>query len=169
MHCLLLNADASPVTILPLSTLTWQESIRYLVNGKAVVLEWHNDWIVRSTNWETKVPAVLILKEYHKKHYSVRYSKMNVFIRDKFRCTYCNKEVTRKTATIDHVLPVSLGGKSTFENTVCACSSCNGKKGNDKSIKPKLIPNKPSYWELVDNRKKMAFDIHHPSWVYYLR
>jgi len=168
LHCLLLNADASPVTILPLSTLTWQESIRYLVNEKATVLEWHDDWIVQSSNWETKVPAVLILKEYHKKRVSVRYSKMNVFIRDRFRCTYCNEEVTHKTATIDHVLPTSLGGKSTFENTVCACSTCNGKKGNDKRIKPKLIPYKPSYWELVNNRKKMAFDIRHPSWIQYL-
>ena len=67
--CLILNADASPISVLPLSTIPWEEAIRYLVTDKATVLEWHDDWIVRSERWSTRVPAVMILKEYQKKTY----------------------------------------------------------------------------------------------------
>ena len=93
---------------------------------------------------------------------------MNVFLRDSYTCQYCGIDVTRKNVTLDHVLPVSFGGKSTWENSTTSCDRCNGAKGNNKKIKPKSVPYKPSYWELVDKRKKMAFDIRHPSWVQYL-
>ena len=48
MTCLILNADASPVSMLPLSTISWEESIRYLVTDKAHVLEWYDDWVVHT-------------------------------------------------------------------------------------------------------------------------
>ncbi len=53
----------------------------------------------------------------------VPYSKRNVFIRDKFICTYCNTKTGKPTA--DHVIPRSKGGKSTFDNVVTACKPCN--------------------------------------------
>lgn len=165
---LILNADASPISILPLSVISWEESIRYLVTDKATVLEWYEDHVVRSANWSTRVPAVMILKEYQKKKTGIRFSKSNVFLRDEYLCQYCGVGVTSKTATLDHVLPVSHGGKTTFENSCCACATCNANKGNDKKIKPKIPPHKPTYWELVDKRKKMRFDLQHPSWAAYL-
>jgi 5-methylcytosine-specific restriction endonuclease McrA len=151
-----------------LSTISWEEAIRFLVTDKATVLEWYEDWVVRSEHWQTRVPAVMILKEYQKKKTGVRYSKQNVFLRDEYICAYCGTEVTRKTATLDHVLPTSHGGKSIFENTVCACSTCNANKGNNKKIVPKFKPHRPSYWELVEKRKKLKFDFQHPSWELYL-
>ena len=168
MATLILNADASPVSLLPLSTISWEEAIRYLVSDKATVLEWHEDWIVRSEKWSTPVPAVMILKEYQKKKNTVRFSKLNVFLRDSYACQYCGEEVTNKTATLDHVLPVSHGGKTTFENCVCACSKCNASKGNNKKIVPKVKPHKPSYYELVEKRKKFPFEMRHPDWAMYL-
>jgi 5-methylcytosine-specific restriction endonuclease McrA len=99
---------------------------------------------------------------------TVRYSKLNVFIRDNFRCAYCNIEVTTKTATIDHVLPLSHGGNTTFENTVCACSVCNSSKGNNKKIIPKIKPSKPSYFQLSEQRKKMGWKVAHPEWLDYI-
>ena len=154
--------------MLPLSTVNWQEAIRYLVLDKVTVLDWHNDWVVRSANWETRVPSVIMLKEYQKKKGYVRYSKMNVFLRDGFVCQYCGTTVNRKTATLDHVLPVSHGGKSTWENSTTACAPCNAGKGNNKHHVPKQKPHKPSYWELVEKRKALAWDLHHPSWVQFL-
>lgn len=168
MTCLVLNADASPVSFLPLSTICWEEAIRYLVTDKAVVLEWYEDWIVHSEKWETRVPAVVILKEFQKKKTAVRFSKQNVFLRDEYICQYCGDDVSRKTATLDHVLPTSHGGKTTWENTVCACASCNASKGNNKKIVPKIKPFKPNYFQLADKRKKMNWEYQHPSWVNYL-
>ena len=166
--CLLLNTDGQPVSLLPMSTLTWQDAIKYIVLDKATVLEWHEDWIVRSARWETPVPAVLMLKEYMKPKISVRFTKSNVFLRDLYTCQYCGDNVNRKTATLDHVLPVSHGGKTTYENCVTACGPCNSSKGNNKKIKPKKAPHRPGYFELVERRKRMPFDLKHPEWAVYI-
>jgi len=166
--CLLLNTDGQPVSLLPVSTLTWQDAIRYMVLDKGTVLAWHDDWIVRSARWETPVPAVIMLKEYMKPKMTVRYSKSNVFLRDLYVCQYCGVSVPKKLATLDHVLPMSHGGKTAYENTVTACSPCNAKKGNDKRIKPKKAPHKPSYYELVEKRKRYPFDCKHEEWKLYI-
>ena len=50
MTTLVLNADAQPVSLLPLSIVGWQEAIRYLVLDKVTVMDWYDDWIVRSAN-----------------------------------------------------------------------------------------------------------------------
>jgi len=168
MSTLILNADASPVSLLPLSTISWEEAIRYLVSEKAIVLEWYEDWVVRSEKWSTPVPAVMILKEYQKKKTTVRFSKHNVFLRDGYTCQYCGEDVARKTATLDHVLPVSHGGKTTFENCVTACGPCNASKGNNKKIVPKVKPTKPTYFQLAEKRKKLEWNVPHPSWRAYL-
>jgi len=166
---LVLNTDGAPMSLLPLSIINWQESIRYMVLDKATVLEWHEDWIVRSARWETRVPAVIILKEYMKKKTNIRYSKQNVFLRDSFSCQYCGTAVNKRTATLDHVIPVSKGGKSVWENAVTACGPCNSRKGHDTKMKPKIKAYKPSYWELVEKRKKMPFDLRHDSWASYIQ
>ena len=167
---LLLNADMSPVSMLPLSVISWQEAIRYMVQDKVSVLEWHENWIVHSSRWETQVPSVIMLKEFQKKKAHLRYSKANVYLRDEYRCQYCGVQVStsKKTATLDHVLPISHGGKSTWENSTTACGPCNGRKGNDRRIKPAITPYKPTYWELVEKRKKLRFDYRHPGWEAFL-
>jgi 5-methylcytosine-specific restriction endonuclease McrA len=165
---LLLNADANPVSFLPLSVITWQTAIRYIVLDKASVLEWYSDWTVRSVNWETKVPSVIMLHEYMKCKTTVRFSKQNIFLRDNWTCQYCHKPLTEKTATMDHVLPVSKGGKTNFNNIVAACPICNSLKGNNHKVIPKLQPYKPDYWELVNHRKKRPFSIKHDSWKPYI-
>jgi len=168
MTTLVLNQDGNPVSMLPLSIISWEESIKYMVLDKAHVLEWYDSWIVHSATWETRVPAVIMLREYMKPKISIRFSKSNVFLRDGYRCAYCDTDVSRKTATLDHVLPTSHGGKTTFENTVTACSDCNARKGNNKKIVPKFKPYKPNYFQLVEKRKKQKFDLAHESWALYL-
>ena len=166
--CLLLNADGMPVSYMPLSTLTWQESIRYLVLDKAGVLEWHDSWIVHSATWETQVPSVMILREYTKPKVSVRFSRSNVYLRDNCECQYCGVKIDRKDATLDHVLPVSKGGKSTWENCTTACGPCNASKSDKLGYKPRIKPFKPDYYELVNKRKKLSFNLTHTAWHKFL-
>ena len=116
MTTLVLNADAQPVCLLPLSIVGWQESIRYLVLDKVTVMGWHDDWIVRSANWSTRVPAVIMLKDYQKPKQIVRLNKRNLFLRDQHTCQYCGTHVTESEATMDHVPPISLRGKSNWLN-----------------------------------------------------
>lgn len=165
---LVLNADGAPVSYLPLSVIDWQEAIRYMVLDKANVLEWHENWIVRSARWETQVPAVIMLRDYMKPKSTIRYSKSNVFLRDGYKCAYCEKQLLKKECTLDHVLPISHGGKTTFENTVTACGPCNAGKGNNKKIRPKFKPYKPDFYELVNKRKRMPFNLRHEAWAQYI-
>jgi 5-methylcytosine-specific restriction endonuclease McrA len=165
---LLLNADGAPVSFLPLSVINWQDAIKYMVLDKANVLAWHDNWIVRSARWETPVPSILMLREYMKPKTSIRFSKGNVFLRDNYTCAYCNAKLEKKHCTLDHVLPTSKGGKTTFENTVTACGPCNANKGNNKKIVPKFKPHKPEFYELVNKRKQMPFQVRMPEWRDYL-
>jgi 5-methylcytosine-specific restriction endonuclease McrA len=168
MATLLLNADGIPVSYLPLSILSWQESIKYMVLEKARVLESYDDWIVHSPTWSVAVPAVMMLLEYEKRKATLRFSKQNIFLRDGYECQYCGVEVNRKTATLDHVLPISKGGKSVWDNCTTACGRCNALKGNKSGVFPKVKPFKPNYFALVEKRKKMSYDLRHESWKNYL-
>jgi 5-methylcytosine-specific restriction endonuclease McrA len=165
---LLLNADGAPVSFLPLSVINWQEAIKYMVLDKANVLAWHENWIVRSANWETPVPSILMLREYMKPKSTIRYSKSNVFLRDNYTCAYCGDKLEKSKCTLDHVVPTSHGGKTTFENTVCACGPCNANKGNNKKIVPKFKPHRPDFYELVNKRKRMSFQLRHEAWRDYI-
>ena len=165
---LLLNADAQPVSYLPLSAIQWQEAITYLWLDKVTVLEWYDDWMVRSDRWETRVPAVIMLKEMYRRRRQPRFSKHNLYIRDLYTCQYCDTPYTKSNLTLDHVLPLSKGGKTSWENIVAACGPCNSRKGNKTNMKPRRTPYAPSYYDLVDKRKQLDMSIAHPSWSAYL-
>lgn len=168
-NTLLLNADARPVSYLPLSTISWQDAVKYLVLDKVVVLHWYEDWTVRSTSWETSVPAVVMLKEYFKKRPYVRLSSRNVFLRDRYSCQYCGCRVTDSTGTLDHVYPSSLGGVHSWDNLVTACKVCNNRKGSSTGkYRPHTSPYKPTYWELSERRREIGYNIRHASWDTYL-
>ena len=164
MDTLLLNADGQPVSFLPLSAIQWKEAIMYMYHDKVTVMNWYDDWMVRSPTWETRVPSVIMLKEYMHKTRTPRFSKGNLYLRDMYECAYCGVNLTKATATMDHVLPISHGGKTNWKNIVTACGPCNHCKGNDKRIKPKYAPHTPGYYELVRKRKQLGVEVKHPSW-----
>ena len=168
--CLVLNADGLPISVMPLSTIPWEESIKYMVLNKADVLMYHENWIVRSERWETQVPSVIMLREYMKTKSSVRFSRSNVYLRDNGQCQYCGVAVSRSESTLDHVLPVSKGGKSVWENCTTACAPCNASKSDKvKGWKPKLKPYKPDFYDLVNKRKKMGFDsVRFKEWLQFI-
>ena len=168
--CLLLNADGLPVGYMPLSTLTWQDAIKYMVLDKADVLHYHDNWIVHSARWETQVPSVMMLRDYMKPKMTVRFSRSNVYLRDNGECQYCGDKIERKESTLDHVLPVSKGGKSTWENCTTACAPCNSNKSDKtKGWKPKIKPYKPDYYELVNKRKKTEFNVRYTEWLQFIQ
>jgi 5-methylcytosine-specific restriction endonuclease McrA len=76
-------------------------------------------------------PAILRLKYYVKKKYAqLAFSRKAVFKRDRFTCQYCGEVLKSGQVTVDHVVPKSMGGLSSFINCVTACYSCNNRKGN---------------------------------------
>ena len=165
---LLLNADAQPVSVLPLSILNWQDAIRYMVLDKGRVLFWHEEWVVHSASWETQVPAVIMLHDYQKPKKSVRVSRKNIYLRDNYTCQYCGTRITEATATLDHVIPLSKGGKSNWTNLSTACKPCNYRKSDSIRVKPKVMPYRPDYYDLAEKRRRQGFSYGHPSWATFL-
>jgi 5-methylcytosine-specific restriction endonuclease McrA len=70
--------------------------------------------------------------------------------------------------TIDHVVPRSKGGKTTWVNVCTSCKDCNSKKGDDGSIVPKKVPHRPTYYEILTKRKNMPVYIKDDDWRHYL-
>ncbi|CAB4125376.1 McrA Restriction endonuclease [uncultured Caudovirales phage] len=167
---LVLNADGLPVSVMPLSVIPWEEAIRYMVLDKADVLMFHENWTVRSARWETQVPSVIMLRDFMKSKSTVRFSRANVYLRDNGTCQYCSKHIERKVATLDHVVPVSKGGKTTWENSTTACGPCNSAKADKLGMKPKVKPYKPDFYELVNKRKKQGFEnIRFKEWLQFIQ
>lgn len=86
-----------------------------------------------TVNLEIKVPEIIVLKQYGgvpSKH--VVLTRRNLFRRDNYQCQYCGVKLKGEDATIDHIIPRSRGGKTTWTNCVVACLKCNTKKGNRK-------------------------------------
>lgn len=77
-----------------------------------------------------RVPRVILLLAYDRvPKRRVRFSRFNIYNRDKNTCQYCGRVFPRHELNLDHVIPRSQGGRSTWENVVCSCQSCNRKKG----------------------------------------
>jgi hypothetical protein len=77
-----------------------------------------------------RVPRVILLLAYDRvprRH--VRFSRYNIYARDQNRCQYCGRQFARAELNLDHVVPRSQGGTSTWENVVCSCLRCNRVKG----------------------------------------
>jgi len=88
-----------------------------------------DDW-VRTANSEIQVPRVIRLLGYEKlPKQTVKFNRRNIFARDHNQCQYCGKKFPTTELSLDHVVPRSQGGQSTWENIVCACINCNVKKG----------------------------------------
>jgi 5-methylcytosine-specific restriction endonuclease McrA len=78
-----------------------------------------------------RVPSVIRLLEYRRiPHQTRALSRKNILLRDRNTCQYCGKVIPSSDLTLDHVIPRSRGGSSTWENLVACCHTCNRRKGN---------------------------------------
>jgi 5-methylcytosine-specific restriction endonuclease McrA len=97
-----------------------------------------------------KVPRVILLIAYDRvPKRRVRFSRHNIFARDKNTCQYCGKRFATSDLNLDHVVPRSKGGITSWENVVCSCHRCNRLKGGLTPVQAgmRLIspPRKPSW------------------------
>jgi len=104
---------------------TWRE----LSELKSQLREPQEDWL-QSVNFEIQVPRVIRLLFYDRiPKQTVRLNRRNIFLRDGNHCQYCGEKFPSSELSLDHVLPRSRGGETTWENVVCACIACNVRKG----------------------------------------
>jgi 5-methylcytosine-specific restriction endonuclease McrA len=113
-----------------------------------------------------RVPRVIVLLAFDripKRH--VRYSRTNVFARDRFTCQYCGTKPHRSKLNLDHVIPRSLGGRTTWENVVCSCVDCNRRKGGRTPQQARLrllrSPTRPRWTPWIN---LAVFGMPHKEW-----
>src|SRR5262245_9194957 len=120
-----------------------------------------DDW-VRTVNSEIQVPRVIRLTDYDRlPKQTVKFNRRNIFARDNNQCQFCGKSCPTGRLSLEHVVPRSQRGQSTWENSVCACVACNVRKGGrtQKEAHMALIrkPEKPKRSPLLNlkmsNRK----------------
>ncbi len=123
---------------------TWQEASRF--QSEAIALG-DDDWI-QAVNYRIQVPRVIRLLEYDLFPKNVvKFNRRNIFLRDENRCQYCGHKFPTHQLSLDHVIPKSQGGGTTWENIVCACLKCNVRKGgrtpHQASMRLRRKPFKP--------------------------
>tara|TARA_B100000929_G_scaffold286704_2_gene272276 strand:- start:2258 stop:2854 length:597 start_codon:yes stop_codon:yes gene_type:complete len=168
MDTLILNRDGTPLSMLPISVVNWKVAMRLVTLEKVIVLKEHDDWVVRSPGAEWPVPSIVLTTDYVKWNKQVKYNRNNVFLRDNYTCQYCNTQMSKVNLTIDHVLPRSLGGGTSWENVTTACMKCNSTKGNNRKIVPAVKPRKPTYYELIGKEQEKILTIRDMAWLNYI-
>ncbi len=120
----------------------WCELSRFAQSGQ----------FIHTVNFRVRIPEVVILKVFNGfVRQEVRFSRRNIFERDKNTCQYCGRRMPKPELTLDHVVPRSRGGVDSWDNLVLACMACNVKKANRtpdearmplvrKPVKPTWLP-----------------------------
>jgi 5-methylcytosine-specific restriction endonuclease McrA len=141
---------------------TWREVSEY----RALYYRQEDDDWVRTVSTEIQAPRVIRLTGYDRMpRQTVKFNRRNIFARDNNQCQYCGKRFPTSELSLDHVSPRSQGGIASWENIVCACVSCNVKKGGrtPKEAHMHLIrkPEKPKRSPLLNlklsNRKYQSW------------
>lgn len=110
----------------------WMELSEFLAADEENAEQY--EWI-RSVNFSIQVPRVVRLNFYDRvPQLTLRFNRRNLFARDQNRCQYCGIVFSLSQLSFDHIIPRSRGGKTTWENVVCSCLRCNGRKGDQTPV-----------------------------------
>ncbi|MCR9252558.1 MAG: HNH endonuclease [bacterium] len=139
---LVLNQDYTPITVCSI-----YRAFLLVYLKKADLVDQAENQYLRTVSKKFPLPSVIKINRYVSIPYrGVVLTRHNIFKRDKNQCQYCG---TTKNLTLDHVIPKSKGGKSTWTNLTTACQKCNAKKGDNSleevEMKLRNQPIKPSY------------------------
>jgi 5-methylcytosine-specific restriction endonuclease McrA len=122
---LVLNASYEPINICAA-----RRALVLVLKGVASAEELSNNSI-HSARKSVKLPSVIRLLEYRRiPHQTRALSRKNILMRDRYTCQYCHKTLPSSEMTLDHVIPRSRAGESTWENLVACCHRCNNRKGS---------------------------------------
>lgn len=125
---------------------------------------------LRTVSFKVRIPTIIVLVFYERLPVrDVKFTRRNIYERDRSRCQYCGKKFDTRDLTLDHVIPLARGGKTTWDNVVCSCVPCNTRKGGGALNKAgmKLIrrPRKPRWQTFILVRFGSRM---HESWRHFI-
>ncbi len=140
---LVLNASYEPINVC-----TVRRAAVLILKERAEILE-QAERSLHAEHFTMPRPAVIRLTTYiriPRDAHSRKITRRAVFARDRWTCQYCGSE--RGALTVDHVIPRSKGGASSWENIVACCAPCNRRKGDrlprQANMHPRHTPAAPS-------------------------
>lgn len=142
---LVLNASYEPLQLVSV-----RRAVILLLQEKAEVVEAARQQL-RARALSLDVPLVIRLVRYIRipRRLKLPCSRRGVFARDRETCQYCGVQPGRAHLTMDHVVPRSQGGGTTWDNVVTACRDCNHRKGgrtpDQANMKLAIVPRQPQY------------------------
>ena len=169
---LVLNADFTPKSVMPLSVINWQDAVKGVFGDKYIrVVDYEKS--IKTNTYEWVFPSVVAMKQYVHIGHKVAFTRDNIWIRDHGQCAYCRINLKVSEFTFDHVIPRKLGGDTTWENIVCACQPCNSKKADmrlqDSGLKLGFKPHKPTPYQIAKNAREMGkFGPTKKEWIDFL-
>ncbi|MCC6861409.1 MAG: HNH endonuclease [Bryobacterales bacterium] len=122
---LVLNASYEPINVCAA-----RRALVLVLKGVAAAEEL-SLFAAHSPRHVVRLPSVIRLLEYRRiPHQSRALSRKNILMRDRYTCQYCHRALPSSELTLDHVIPRSRAGESTWENLVACCHPCNNRKGS---------------------------------------
>ena len=122
---LVLNASYEPINVCAA-----RRALVLVLKGVASAEELSQN-LIHSSRHAMPMPSVIRLLEYRRiPHQTRALSRKNILMRDRYTCQYCHKTLPSSELTLDHVMPRSRAGETTWENLVACCHPCNNRKGS---------------------------------------
>jgi 5-methylcytosine-specific restriction endonuclease McrA len=159
---LVLNATYEPINVC-----TVRRAVVLLLKAKAEVLE-HGEWELHSASQTVARPVVIRLVSYvriPRDTHRRKITRRAVFARDDWTCQYCG---SRSNLTVDHVVPRSKGGPSTWDNIVASCAPCNRRKGSSSPRQAGMVLARPPRTPNPHVFIQVASPTIPPAWQQYL-
>ena len=118
--------------------------------------------VIRTMTRAIRIPRVIVLQMYDRlPRTKVRFSRLNIYARDDNTCQYCGGRFARADLNLDHVIPRSRGGATSWENVVCSCVPCNLRKGgrtpDEAGMRLKRPPFRPKWTPMFRSATRRAF------------
>jgi 5-methylcytosine-specific restriction endonuclease McrA len=122
---LVLNASYEPINVCAA-----RRALVLVLKGVASAEE-SSQQHIRSSRSVFRLPSVIRLLEYRRiPHQAHALSRKNILMRDRYTCQYCQRAMPSSELTLDHVIPRSRAGDTSWENLVACCHHCNNRKGS---------------------------------------
>lgn len=139
------------VGLQPVQIVSWKTAIVWVLDRVVAVTEEYPDRYIRTPSWKVNMPSVVQFLRPIPRKRAVKFSRRNIFLRDKGQCQYCGRRVGRDDWEMEHVIPRAQGGTTKYENVVVSCTKCNQRKAGRTPaqagmhliahpVKPKWLP-----------------------------
>lgn len=178
--CLLLNRNWAAIGFIPIRTAieNTMRDMASVLDTKDYLLLPFEEWaalrpegarMIKTPSTEIPAPEVIVLKRYGERPpRKIVFSRPNLARRDEHTCQYCGAALAMDDLTIEHILPSSRGGPTTWENCVAACESCNARKADrtpqEAGMKLRSKPLRPN-WR---SRLRLPSGVVRASWEPFL-